>query len=159
MTTANDEIELTTDPRMWQKAGWIARIIRSEDGDGWAASMTRPGDSDPALVTPWVMGRDKVNPKPLDHSGFATLLKGVTEVLQRHHDANRARMHRSITCLDANGHRVRADFDIQLDEDDPHALVTIIDELSGDTVRTGRASTGWKLSEANVQKFIRTGEA
>lgn len=155
----DDVIEETTDPRMWKKQGWIARVIRSEDGDGWAASMTRVGDSEPALVTPWTMGRDKVNPKPLDHSGFATLLKGATEVLRRHEAAAHARLNRSITCLSESGHRLNVKFVIQQDEDDPHAILTVIDELTNTLVRTGRASPGFKLTEANVQKFVRTGDA
>src|SRR6476646_8630396 len=110
----------TSDPRMWKKAGWIARIIKNENDEGWAASMTRVGDSEPVLVSPWTMGRDKVNPKPLDHGGFATLLKGAKDVLRRHEDALRARLHRSFTCASETGQRLRVDFDIQPDEDDPH---------------------------------------
>jgi hypothetical protein len=155
----DETVEETTDPRMWKKQGWIARIIRSEDGDGWAASMTRFGDAEPALVSPWTMGRDKINPKPLDHAGFAILLKGATEVLRRHEMAARARMHRSITCLSEDGYRLNVTFDIQPDEDDPHAILSVVDELSGNLVRTGRASTAFKLSEATVRKFVKTGEA
>ena len=88
----------TSDPRLWKKAGWIARVIKNENDEGWAVSMTRVGDSEPALVSPWTMGRDKVNPKPLDHAGFATLVKGANDVLRRHELALHARLHRSITC-------------------------------------------------------------
>ncbi|MGH9886673.1 MAG: hypothetical protein ACREBE_14155, partial [bacterium] len=90
-----DEI---SDPRRWKKDGWIACVIKNDDGEGWAASMTRVGDAEPVLVSPWTMGRDKVNPKPIDHAGFATLLKGAKDVLRRHQEALRARLHRSITC-------------------------------------------------------------
>jgi hypothetical protein len=154
----DEQIEDTSDPRLWKKAGWIARVVKNDDGDGWAVTMTRPGDSEPALVTPWVMGRDKVNPKPLDHSGFATLVKGATEVMRRHAHAEHARLHRSVTCLSAAGFRIRADLDIQKDEDDPHAILSVVDELSGNLVRTGRTSAGFKLTESNIQKFVRTGE-
>src|SRR6185503_19130617 len=95
----NTELEdETSDPRVWKKSGWIARVIKNENDECWAVSMTRMGDAEPVLVSPWTMGRDKVNPKPLDHSGFATLLKGARDVLRRHEDALRARLHRSITC-------------------------------------------------------------
>ena len=149
----------TTDPRMWRKSGWTARIIRNDNDEGWAASMTRPGDSEPVLVSPWTMGRDKVNPKPLDHGGFATLLKGAKDVLRRHEDALKARMHRSITCTSEAGARMRADLDIQLDEDDPHAILSIIDERTSDVVRRGRVSPSFKLTESAVNKFVRTGDA
>jgi len=154
-----EDVEETTDPRMWKRNGWVARVIKNEDGEGWAVSMTRIGDSEPALVSPWTMGRDKVNPKPLDHSGFATLVKGATEILRRHAEALRARMHRSITCQSESGQRLRANLDIQEDEDDPHALLSVIDEGTGSVVRSGRASSSFKLTEATVRRFVKTGEA
>ncbi len=152
-----EEVEETSDPRLWKKAGWVARIIKNENDDGWAASMTRAGDSEPVLVSPWTMGRDKVNPKPLDHAGFATLRKGATEVLRRHEAALHARMHRSGTCTGADGARLRADLDIQPDEDDPHAILSVIDTATSEVVRRGRVPASFKLTEANVQKFVRSG--
>ncbi|HET9626406.1 MAG TPA: hypothetical protein VFP84_33825 [Kofleriaceae bacterium] len=148
-----------SDPRRWTKAGWTAQVLKNENDEGWAVSMTRVGDAEPVLVSPWTMGRDKVNPKPLDHAGFATLLKGANDVLRRHEAALRDRLHRSITCTSETGERLRADLDIQLDEDDPHAILAVIDEATGETVRTGRASPAFKLSEKAVQRFMRTGEA
>ncbi len=154
-----DETEDTSDPRVWKKAGWIARVIKNENDEGWAVSMTRVQDSEPALVSPWTMGRDKVNPKPLDSTGFATLLKGANDVLRRHAAAEHARMHRSITCVLDGGQRVKADLDIQQDEDDPHAILTVTEEATGETVRQGRVNASAKLSEASVQRFVRTGDA
>jgi hypothetical protein len=156
MSEATDE---TSDPRCWKKSGWIARVIKNENDEGWAVEMTRIGESEPSLVSPWTMGRDKVNPKPLDHSGFATLVKGATEVMARHAQAARARLHRSIHCLSETGARLRVDFDIQEDEDDPHAILTVTDEQTDETLRSGRASTGFKLNEKAVRQFLRTGEA
>lgn len=154
-----DIIEETTDPRMWKKHGWIARVVKNENDEGWAAEMTRVGDTEPVLVSPWTMGRDKVNPKPLDHAGFATLVKGATEVMRRHAAATHARMHRSITCRSESGQRLRANLDIQEDEDDPHALLSVFDELTSTVIRSGRASSAFKLTEATVQRFVRTGDA
>ena len=154
-----DEVcDETSDPRRWKKAGWIARVIKNEDGEGWAVTMTRVGDSEPALVSPWVMGRDKVNPKPLDHAGFATLLKAVNDVLRRHEAALQARLHRSITCASDSGQQLRADLDIQQDEDDPHAILSVVDDV-GQIVRRGRVSPSFKLSSASVQRFLRTGDS
>jgi hypothetical protein len=155
---AGDMDDETSDPRQWKKAGWIARVIKNENDEGWAASMTRAGDAEPVLVSPWTMGRDKVNPKPLDHAGFATLVKGANDVLRRHEDALRARLHRSITFTSDAGQRLRADLDIQLDEDDPHAILSVIDE-QGELVRRGRTSPSFKLSEATMRRFLRTGDA
>ncbi|MBL9014153.1 MAG: hypothetical protein JNL83_08250 [Myxococcales bacterium] len=153
-----DDIDETSDPRMWKKAGWIARVIKNDSDEGWAVSMTRVQDSEPSLVSPWTMGRDKVNPKPLDHAGFATLVKGANDVLRRHEAALHAQLHRSITCATDDGRRVRADLDIQRDEDDPHAILSVVDDASGSAVRQGRVSAGFKLNQGSVQRFLRTGD-
>lgn len=147
------------DPRRWTKSGWIAHVIKNENDEGWAVSMTRVGDAEPVLVSPWTMGRDKVNPKPLDHAGFATLLKGATDVLRRHEAALRARLHRSITCVGETGERLHAELDIQLDEDDPHAILSVTNEQTSELIRRGRASPAFKLNEKAIQRFLRTGEA
>ncbi len=44
--------------------------------------MTRDGESEPALVGPWTMGRDKKNPKTLDGPAFSTLVKTATARLK-----------------------------------------------------------------------------
>jgi len=154
-----DDLEETSDPRLWKKAGWIARVIKNENDEGWAVSMTRVQDDEPSLVSPWTMGRDKVNPKPLDSTGFATLLKGANDVLRRHEAALHARLHRSINCLGESGQRVRADLDLQQDEDDPHSILSVVDEKTSAMVRQGRVSASTKLNEASVQRFLRTGES
>jgi hypothetical protein len=154
-----DDTDETSDPRLWKKAGWIARVIKNENDEGWAASMTRVGDDEPSLVTPWTMGRDKVNPKPLDHAGFATLVKGANDVLRRHEAALHAKLHRSITCGVEGGQRVRADLHIQQDEDDPHAILSVVDVDSDSVLRQGRVSAAFKLNAATVQRFLCTGDA
>jgi hypothetical protein len=151
------EVEVT-EPTLWKKNGWIAKVQKNEDDDGWAVAMTRIGDSEPALVGPWTMGRDKRNPKPLDAGAFATLVKTATEILMRHEAAARERLHRSFSCVTEDGRRVRADLDIVPDDDDPHALLRIVEEASDDVLRTGRVSPAFKLSAASVLRFLRTGE-
>lgn len=154
-----DDTEETSDPRRWKKAGWIAQVIKNDSDEGWAVSMTRVGDDEPALVSPWTMGRDKVNPKPLDITGFTTLLKGANDVLRRHEQALHAKLHKSITCSGEGGTRVRANLDLQQDEDDPHAILTVIDDGTGEVIRQGRVAAASKLSEASVLRFLRTGES
>jgi hypothetical protein len=154
--TPPDEI---SDPRLWKKDGWIARVIKNENDDGWAVEMTRRGDSEPALVTPWTMGRDKKNPKPLDHAAFHTLVKTVTEVLRRHEQALRARLHRSCSYVADNGDRIRVDLDIVQDEDDPHAIIAAFDERTNERLRSTRTSPTFKLTASTAARFVRTGEA
>ena len=93
-----------------------------------------------------------------NHADFAALVKGANDVLRRHHDALRARLHRSITCAGEAGQRLRADLDIQLDEDDPHAILRVIDEQTSEIARCGRVSSSFKLSEKTVQRFVRSGD-
>jgi hypothetical protein len=151
--------EDTSDPTCWKKDGWIARVIKNDSDDGWAVAMTRVGDSEPALVSPWTMGRDKKNPKPLDHSSFHTMVKTVTEVLRRHEQALRARLHRSLSYVGDQGQRIRIDLDIAQDEDDPHAILAAFDAQTNELIRTGRVSPTFKLTAQSAQRFVRTGEA
>lgn len=156
MTELVDEI---SDPRLWKKDGWIARVIKNEDDDGWAVSMTRRGDSEPALVSPWTMGRDKRNPKPIDHAAFLTLVKTVTEVLLRHEQSARARLHRTFSFTTPEGQRVRMDLDIAPDDDDPHAMLAAYDESTNELTRSGRVPPMFKLSAQTARRFLTTGEA
>ncbi len=150
--------EETADPRRWKKDGWTARVIKNDDDDGWAVEMTRIGDPEPALVGPWTMGRDKKNPKPLDHFAFSTLVKTASEVLRRHEQAARARLHRSLALTSDDGQRVRVDLDIAEDEDDPHAILRLFDEVTDELIRSERVSPTFRLDASAARRFVRTGE-
>lgn len=140
------------DPRLWRAEGWTARVLKNIEDDGWAVEMTRDGDPEPALVGPWTMGRDKKNPKPLDQTAFATLVKTATEVLQRHEHARRAMLHRSVTVPRAEG-AVRVDLDVVPDEDDPHAILAAFDE-AGEPLARVRVMANWKLSLDSARRWI-----
>ncbi|MET0390875.1 MAG: hypothetical protein ABW321_33185 [Polyangiales bacterium] len=155
---ADTDEEVTMEDRLFKKGGWIARVIKNEDDDGWAVEMTRVGDPEPSLVAPWTMGRDKKNPKPLDASSFATWVKAATETLLRHEHAERARLHKSLDVHDPDGQRIRVDFDIARDEDDPHGVLAAFDE-TGELLRSERVSPMFKLSAASARRFVLTGEA
>jgi hypothetical protein len=142
--------------REWSGEGWTARVLKNEDDDGWAVSMTRDGDPEPALVSPWVMGRDKKNPKPLDPSSFKTLIKAASDVLTRHAAQERARLHRSVDVTDAEGNRVRVDLDIVPDEDDPHGLLSAHD-AAGEQLGQVRVEANWKLSAKSAETWLRGG--
>ena len=141
------------EPTVWRKSGWVAQVIAGDD-EGWAVSMTRVGDDEPALVGPWTMGRDKKSPKPLDQSAFATLVKTATEVLMRHEQSARAQLHNSLTFFDATGRRVRADLDIVPDDDDPHAILAAYDAATGVELGSGRVSAGFKLTAKSASEFF-----
>lgn len=141
--------------RVWQKSGWMACVIKNEDDEGWAVSMTRVGDDEPALVGPWTMGRDKKNPKPLDASAFTMLVKTASEVLMRHEQSLRESLRKSRVISDDQGRRVRVELEIQPDEDEPHAMLTACDPEAGDVLRRARVRVDFKLTEASAQRFVR----
>ncbi len=151
----DDEI---MEPTHWRKNGWNAKVVRNEDDDGWAVEITRLGDPEPALIGHWTMGRDKKNPKPLDEGGFATLVKTATEVLKRHEQAARERLHKSMAFTTDAGQRLRVELDIQPDDDDPHAILAVHDDTTDELLRSGRVSPAFKLNATTVQRFVKSGE-
>lgn len=156
--------EDTSDPRRWKKNGWIAKVVKNLDDDGWAVEMTQVGASEPALVGPWTMGRDKKNPKPLDQPSFMTLVKTANEILLRHAQSARARLHKTISFegeglgRDGETVRVRADLDIAQDDDDPHAILVLFEETTNEELRRGRVSAGFKLSAQSVARWVKSGD-
>ncbi len=142
------------EPRLWRRDGWTARVIKNEDDDGWAVEMSRQGDPEAALVGPWTMGRDKKNPKPLDQSAFLVLVKTASEVIRRHEQQALARRHKALTYVNEDGRRIRVSLDIAADEDDPHAVLSCIDDMTHEPIRTGRVSPAFRLTAANVDLFL-----
>ena len=53
----DDTSSAIQESRLWSDGRWMARVIKNEDDDGWAVSMTLRGEDEPALVGPWTMGR------------------------------------------------------------------------------------------------------
>lgn len=143
--------------RLWQLNGWTARVIKNQDDDGWAVEMLKDGEAEPALVSPWTMGRDKKNPKPLDQAAFNTLVKTANEVLQRHAQQAHAMLHRRLTvfALDAQW-EVR--LDITPDEYEPHATLSAFDE-AGDEVAQIRVPADFRLNTSSARAWIHSGFA
>ena len=130
MSLEHDESESdlrTQEPRLWRDNGWTARVIKNQDDEGWAVAMSKDGESEPALVGPWTMGRDKKNPKPLDTAAFNTLVKTASEVLRRHEQQLHAMLHKSIV-VTVGSALISVTLDIIPDEDNPSALLSAHDE-------------------------------
>ncbi|VTU16507.1 hypothetical protein [Variovorax sp. PBL-E5] len=140
---------------LWSDELWTARVIKNEDDDGWAVSMTRQGDPEPALVGPWTMGRDKKNPKPLDAPAFHTLVKTASEVLRRHEQQLHARLNRSVS-VGAGSERIRVSLRIVPDEDNPHAVLSALDEL-GAELGEARVRPDFRLSADSAAAWIESG--
>lgn len=151
----NDPTADCSEPGLWRRGPWTARVVKNDDGDGWAVAMFRAGEEEAALVGPWTMGRDKTNPKPLDQQAFNTLVKTASEVIRRHEHQARARLHREFSYVDADERHIRAELDIAPDEDDPHSIVACFDEHTGDLLRRGRMPTDFRLNAKSVGGFLR----
>ncbi|MBK9608092.1 MAG: hypothetical protein IPO58_17250 [Betaproteobacteria bacterium] len=140
------------EPRLWRDGGWTARVIKNEDDDGWAVAMYMDGQSEPALVGPWTMGRDKKNPKPLDRTAFSTLVKTAAEFVRRNEQHLRATLHQSVT-VTAGTARISVALDIVPDEDDPHALLSAHDAAGGEIARV-RVTPEFRLSRDSALQWI-----
>jgi len=140
------------EPRLWSQKGWTARVVKNEDDEGWAVEMYKDGESEPALVGPWTMGRDKKNPKPLDPSAFSTLIKTASEVLRRHEQQLHATHHKRLTVNAPNG-QVDVTLDIVPDEDDPYAMLGAYD-ADGVQLAQMRVEAGFKFSMTSATEWI-----
>jgi hypothetical protein len=114
--------------------------------------MYKDGESEPALVGPWTMGRDKKNPKPLDTPAFHTLVKTASEVIRRHEQQLHARLHKSTVVSTAEG-EMKVTLDIVPDEDNPYALLSAFDDM-GERVAQVRVAPDFKLSPSSASTWI-----
>ncbi|ABM30809.1 hypothetical protein QRO11_22105 [Paracidovorax citrulli] len=138
--------------RLWSDGRWTAEVIKNEDDDGWAVSMTLRGESEPALVGPWTMGRDKKNPKPLDVTAFHTLVKTASEVLRRHEQQLHAQLHKEVT-VGSGADLVRVALRIVPDEEYPYAMLTAHD-ASGQLLGEARVEANFKLSQGSALAWV-----
>ncbi|EKE18048.1 MAG: hypothetical protein ACD_10C00150G0002 [uncultured bacterium] len=143
------------EPLLWINKGWTARVIKNEEDEGWAVAMIKDGESEPALVGPWTMGRDKKNPKPLDASAFSTLVKTASEVIRRHEQHLYAMYHQKLAVNTESG-RITVSLDIVADEDDPHAWLAASDCNDEELARV-RVEAGFKLTAASAHRWIDAG--
>ncbi|MBC7941558.1 MAG: hypothetical protein H7Z19_17695 [Chitinophagaceae bacterium] len=151
-SSPEDTGEAVKEPRRWRDNGWTAQVIKNEDDEGWAVAMTRHGESEPALVGPWTMGRDKKNPKPLDTNAFNTLVKTASEVIRRHEQQEHSRLHHSVA-VTVSAARWTVALDIVPDEDDAHAHLSATN-AAGDLVARVRVSATFRLHAASAAAWV-----
>jgi hypothetical protein len=147
--------EKIQEPRLWRGDGWTARVIKNEDDDGWAVAMFKDAESEPALIGPWTMGRDKKNPKPLDGNAFSTLVKTASEFVRRSEQQLHASLHQSIT-VTAGPARVTVCLDIVPDEDNPYAMLSARDE-GDELLAEVRVAPSFKLNRASAVAWAEGG--
>lgn len=138
-------------PRLWRADGWTASVIKNEDDDGWAVAMTRQGQTEPALVGPWTMGRDKKNPKPLDGNAFSTLVKTAGEFVRRQEQQRHAALHQSIAVTCA-GERVTVSLDIEPDDEHPSATLSA-HAAGGEPLAQVRVAPAFRLNRASASAW------
>ena len=143
---------LVQEPRRWQNDQWTAQVIKNDDDDGWAVAMYKNGESEPALVGPWTMGRDKKNPKPLDGSAFITLVKTASEFVRRSEQQLHAQLNQSVT-VNGQDSRVTVLLRIVPDEDNPYAMLTAQDE-NGDALAEVKVAASFKLNRQTAQAWV-----
>lgn len=151
-TAGEESSGIIHEPRLWCDDGWTARVIKNDDDDGWAVAMYRDGESEPALVGPWTMGRDKKNPKPLDTGAFGTLVKTASEVLRRHEQQLHAMLHKSVFVTTQTA-TVNVTMEIIPDEDDPRAVLRAYDEAEQLLAQVGVAPH-FKLNRDSALAWI-----
>jgi hypothetical protein len=137
---------------LWRDDGWTARVIKNENDDGWAVEMIKDGESEPALVGPWTMGRDKKNPKPLDPPAFHTLVKTAAEVLRRHEQQLHAQLHKRVT-VETGSATLAVTLDIVPDDDNPYALLTAYDSDGAQLAQVQVAPT-FKLNKESAAAWV-----
>ena len=155
MTDHDNPDEPIHEPRLWRDNGWTAKVIKNEDDDGWAVAMTPDGQSEPALVGPWTMGRDKKNPKPLDTSAFITLVKTASEFVRRHEQQLHASLHQSID-ITHGADRVSVTLDIEADDENPSAMLRALD-ADGTVLAEVRVAPSFKLNRASASDWAEKG--
>lgn len=152
MTEDTQDAPLVQEPRRWQNEQWTAQVIKNDDDDGWAVAMYMVGESEPALVGPWTMGRDKKNPKPLDVSAFNTLVKTASEFVRRSEQQLHAQLNQSVT-VNGPDSRVTVLLRIVPDEDSPYAMLSAQDE-GGDVLAEVKVDAGFKLNRQSAQAWV-----
>ncbi|BEU95969.1 hypothetical protein ACDW_16740 [Acidovorax sp. DW039] len=156
MTEMHEAPDTIQEPRLWSDGRWTAKVIKNEDDDGWAVAMTLQGESEPALVGPWTMGRDKKNPKPLDVSAFHTLVKTASEVLRRHEQQLHAQLNKSVTIVAADGQRLRVALNIVPDEEGATATLRAEDAFGQEVARVP-VSPAFRLTAASATAWADSG--
>jgi hypothetical protein len=143
------------EPTLWRKNGWTARVIKNEDDEGWAVEIRKAGLSEPALISPWVMGRDKKNPKPFDGPAFATFVKTASEVLDRSARQREAALKKKLA-IAWEGRWYTVQLELVPDEYEPYALLSAIDDAA-QTVAKHRVAMSYQLTSDAANAWVRAG--
>ena len=152
---ATSSTEDITEPTLWSRNEGTAKVIPNSDDDGWAVEIRKAGIPEPVLVSPWVMGRDKKNPKPFDGPAFATFVKTASEVLDRSARQRDAALKKRLS-LAWEGRWYEVTLELVPDEYEPHALLLAVDD-AGQTVAKHRVPPNLKFTRDSMNDWVRAG--
>ncbi|MDP2270624.1 MAG: hypothetical protein Q8N23_13385 [Archangium sp.] len=143
------------EPTLWRRNGWTARVIPNEGDEGWAVEIRKDGLSEPALISPWVMGRDKKNPKPFDEPAFATFVKTASEVLDRSaRQRDQALKKRLDIAWDGRWYGIT--LELVPDEYEPYGVLCATDD-AGEIVAKHRVAANYKFNRDVANDWVRGG--
>ncbi len=151
----SDETQEIMEPTLWSKNGWTARVIKNEDDEGWAVEIRKAGIPEPVLISPWVMGRDKKNPKPFDGPAFATFVKTASEVLDRSARQRDAALNKRLS-IAWEGRWYEITLSLVPDEADPHAVLSAVDD-TGNTVAKHTVAPNLRFNRDTMNAWVRDG--
>jgi hypothetical protein len=147
------------EPTFWRKNGWTARVIPNEgdpnEGQGWAVEIRKDGLPEPALISPWVMGRDKKNPKPFDEPAFATFVKTASEVLDRSARQRDQALKKKLA-IAWEGRWYDVTLEQVPDEYEPCAFLSAVDDAR-QTVAKHRVAANFKFNRDVANEWVRGG--
>jgi hypothetical protein len=155
MSDALDTDEPLHEARLWRDNGWTAQVIKNEDDEGWAVAMFKAGESEPALVGPWTMGRDKKNPKPLDSAAFNTLVKTASEVIRRHEQQLHAQLNKALHVA-RDGTWIKVTLEIVPAEDDPYAWLAAFD-ATGEPLAKVKVGANFRFTQSAAESWVDNG--
>lgn len=154
-TTLEGGLPPIHEARLWRDRGWTARVIKNEDGEGWAVEMIREGSTEPALVGPWTMGRNKVDPKPLDATAHQTLVKTASEVIRRHEQQLHAQLNKQVS-IEAGSDVVTVRLTITPDEFEPFGTLEAVGPF-GDVLASVKVRPDFRLTRDSASRWAAEG--
>jgi len=143
------------EPTFWRRGGWSAKVIKNEEDDGWAVEIHKAGISEPVLISPWVMGRDKKNPKPFDGPAFTTFVKTASEFLGRSAKQREAALKKQVSVA-WDGVWYSVALEQVVDEYEPHATLSVIDDR-GKKICSHRVAANHKFSRDAMGEWAKNG--
>jgi hypothetical protein len=143
------------EPTLWRRDGWTARVIKNEDDEGWAVEIRKAGLAEPVLISPWVMGRDKKNPKPFDGPAFATFVKTASEVLDRSARQRDAALKKKLSVA-WEGRWYEVCLELVPDEYEPYSTLSATND-DGQVVAKHRLNGPFRFTRDSANEWVRAG--